>query len=451
MQGTDHEREAIEVVREFWRLMASNDFFSVGAVLADDFLLEWPQSGERIRGRERFALMNSEYPANGRWTFVVNRIVGGESDAVSDVSISDGVQNARAISFFTISDGKIARLVEYWPEPYPAPANRKHLVERIFSLLPMLLLASVLLAGGVPAHADSGPPAWAYPINPPDFKAPVDDGSPRHVPDSESAFTLSQLRDLFSTPDWHPDDHPPMPEIVSKGRKPDVQACGFCHRADGPGGPENARLAGLPAQYIVQQMADFKSGARNNSSSQRMPTAMMISLSKAITPAEVDAAAAYFSALTPRPVMRVVETAMVPKTFVAGWHLAAVDSGGEEPLGKRIIEVPENLQQFVSRDARASFVAYVPLGSIKQGQSLAGNGGDGRTVACGSCHGADLKGLGAIPGIAGRSPSYVVRQLYDFKRGARAGVAGAAMIPTVANLTMDDMISLAAYAASLPP
>lgn len=444
-------KPSIQIVREFWQLMASDDFSSVGALLSDDFELEWPQSNERIRGRERFAQVNAEYPANGRWSFVVNRIVGGESDAVSDVSITDGVQHAKAISFFTIVDGKIARLVEYWPEPYPAPANRKHLAERIFSLLPILLLASVLLAGGVPAHADAGPPAWAYPINPPDFKAPADDGSPRHVPDSESALTLSQVRDLFSTPDWHPDDHPPMPEIVSKGRKPHVQACGFCHRADGPGGPENARLAGLSAQYIVQQMADFKSGARNNSSSRRMPTEMMISLSKAITPAEVDAAAAYFSALKPRPVMRVVEAAMVPKTFVAGWHLAVLDSGGEEPLGKRIVEVPENLQQFVSRDARARFVAYVPVGSIRQGEWLVGTGGNGRTVACGGCHGADLKGLGAIPGIAGRSPTYVVRQLYDFKHGARSGVAGAAMMPTVAKLTMDDMISLAAYAASLPP
>jgi len=442
---------AEQIVREFWRLMASNDFFSVGALLTDDFVLEWPQSDERIRGRDRFALMNADYPSNGRWFFVVNRIVAGESEAVSDVSITDGVQNARAISFFTIVGGRIARLVEYWPEPYPAPENRKHLVERIVALFPILLLASALLVAGAPAHADTGPPSWAFPINPPDFKPPVDDGSLRHVPDSDRAFTLGQVRDLFSTPDWHPDDHPPMPEIVSSGRKPEVQACGFCHRADGPGGPENARLAGLPAQYIVQQMADFKSGARNNSSSQRLPTAMMISLSKAITPAEVDAAAAYFSALKPRPVMRVIETAMVPKTAVTGWHLAIIGSGGEEPLGGRIIEVPQDLQQFVSRDARSHFIAYVPVGSIEAGKQLATTGGDGRTVACGGCHGADLKGLGMIPGIAGRSPSYVVRQLYDFKHGARAGVASAAMVPTVAKLTMDDMISLAAFAASLPP
>ena len=122
---------AIEVVRQFWSLMKSNDFRSVGAVLADDFVLEWPQSNERIRGAERFARMNEEYPAHGRWSFIINRLVGGDAEAVSDVSITDGTQNVRAISFFTITNGKISRLVEFWPEPYAAPANRKHLVEAI--------------------------------------------------------------------------------------------------------------------------------------------------------------------------------------------------------------------------------------------------------------------------------------------------------------------------------
>jgi hypothetical protein len=120
---------AIKVVREFWRLMASNDFTAVGAVLADDYVLDWPQSNERIRGRERFAAVNAEYPANGPWIFTVHRIVGSETEAVSEVSVSDGVQHAKTISFFTVSQGLITRQVEYWPEPYPAPVNRKHLVE----------------------------------------------------------------------------------------------------------------------------------------------------------------------------------------------------------------------------------------------------------------------------------------------------------------------------------
>lgn len=121
---------AVDLVKKFWELMASNDFQSVGSVLSDDFVLEWPQSGERIRGRENYAAMNEQYPANGRWTFTINRLVGNQSAAVSDVTISDGVQIARAISFFDIRDGKIIRMVEYWPDPFAARDDRTHLVER---------------------------------------------------------------------------------------------------------------------------------------------------------------------------------------------------------------------------------------------------------------------------------------------------------------------------------
>jgi ketosteroid isomerase-like protein len=120
---------ATELAREFWRRMATNDFASVGAVLADGFVLEWPQTRERIRGAANFARMNHEYPAHGPWRFTVHRVVGGDGEAVSDVSVTDGVQVARAISFFHVEGGRIARMVEFWPEPYPAPANRAHLVE----------------------------------------------------------------------------------------------------------------------------------------------------------------------------------------------------------------------------------------------------------------------------------------------------------------------------------
>ncbi len=125
----DGARPPVEVVREFWRLMASNDFDSVAAVLAPDFVLEWPQSGERIRGAERFARMNREYPARGPWRFNVVRVLADGSDAVSEVEVSDGTTNAKAISFFTVRHGRIARLAEYWPEAFAAPANRAHLTE----------------------------------------------------------------------------------------------------------------------------------------------------------------------------------------------------------------------------------------------------------------------------------------------------------------------------------
>ena len=312
----------------------------------------------------------------------------------------------------------------------------------------LALVAAFAAAASLAAAAD--PPGWAFPVNPPDFKPRVDDGTARHVPDSTAGYTVTQLRDLFAAPVWHPDDHPPLPPIVAQGRNPAVFACGVCHRADGPGGPENANIAGLPAAYIVQQMADYKSGARTTALPDRAPQKNMIALSKAITDDEVREAAAYFSARTPRQNVRVVETADVPVTVVAGWFLADAKTGAREPIGQRVIEVPEDLEQFENRDTHSRFIAYVPPGSVTRGEALAA-GVPGKTDRCAICHGPDLKGLAGIPPIAGRSPSYAVRQLYDFQAGARNGAAAALMKPVVANLTIEDMIALAAWLSSQKP
>jgi hypothetical protein len=120
---------AVEVAREFWRLMGTNDFHSVAGILAQQFVLEWPQTNERIRGALRFARMNAEYPAHGPWRFTINRLVGGESEAVSDVTVTDGLRTDRAISFFTVAHGKVTRIVEFWPEPSSPATNRAHLTE----------------------------------------------------------------------------------------------------------------------------------------------------------------------------------------------------------------------------------------------------------------------------------------------------------------------------------
>jgi ketosteroid isomerase-like protein len=120
---------ATKIVNEFWRLMATNDFDAVTTTFSDDFVWELPQSKELVRGAKSFAQVNREYPANGTWRFEVHRIVVGDNEAVSEVSVTDGVQFARAISFFTIKNEKINRLREFWPEPYAAPPGRAHLVE----------------------------------------------------------------------------------------------------------------------------------------------------------------------------------------------------------------------------------------------------------------------------------------------------------------------------------
>jgi cytochrome c553 len=269
------------------------------------------------------------------------------------------------------------------------------------------------------------------------------------VPYSDRAFLPSQLQNLFNAPDWHPKDHPAMPDVVARGRKPGVYACGYCHLPDGAGRPENASLAGLPVAYIVQQLADFKSGSRRTAVPARLPPQLMIALARSVSNAEIKAAADYFSRLQPRLRIKVIETDAVPSTYVAGWFLATDTAAPKEPLGQRIIEVPEDLEQFEHRDARARFVAYVPVGSVKTGESLVKIGRPNRTLACVSCHGADLKGMAIVPSIAGRSPSYIVRQLFDIQSGAHVGTDVAPMAEVVKQLKVEDMISIAAYLATL--
>src|ERR1035438_8585599 len=291
------------------------------------------------------------------------------------------------------------------------------------------------------------PPYWAFAVNPAtegsDASAKTPDTAPRHVPDSAASFTLAQVGDFFNPPDWHPGDHPAMPDIVSRGRAPDVFACGYCHLPNGQGRPENSSLAGLPAAYIVQQLADFKSGLRKSSEPKHGPTRAMIAFETKASEKEIKAAAEYFSAIRPLPWIRVVETNTVPKTHVAGWMLVPSGAGAMEPIAQRIIETPENLERTELRDDHSGFIAYVPVGSIKKGEALV-NGNSIKTLRCATCHGRDLKGLGKVPSLAGRSPSYIVRQLYDIQRGVRSGAAVQKMKPGVAQLTLADMAAIAA-------
>jgi len=330
---------------------------------------------------------------------------------------------------------------------FATAVSRGIIMDKAFHGLMILALAGFIDLPLVSAAEDS--PAWAYPVNPPDFKLAPDDGLVRHVPDSTVEYFLPQVRDRFLAPDWHPANHPQMPEIVANGRKPDVSACGYCHRAEGTGGPENASIAGLPFAYIVQQMGDFKSGARSTAVPKRAPHTLMISGAKAISDAEIREAASYFSSLTPRANIRVVESETVPKTYVTGWFLAKSDPPEIEPIGQRIIELPDNLENFENRDGYATFTAYVPPLSIKRGEALVTGQDAGKVPACANCHGKDLRGIDLIPPIAGRSPTYIFRQLHEIKIGIRAGAAIQPMKDNVAKLNNGDMIAIAAYLGSL--
>jgi cytochrome c553 len=283
--------------------------------------------------------------------------------------------------------------------------------------------------------------------------APAPDTTQHRLPGSQLSFTLAQVRDTYGPADWFPGDHPTMPEIVAKGsRERQILACSLCHYPNGKGRPENAGVSGLPYSYFVQTMLDFKNDARKSADTRKANTNRMIAFAKAMTDEEIKESARYFSSMKWTPWIRVVETDTVPKTRIAGGMFLVLEGAeaGKEPIGQRIIETPEKTEETeVLRNPRSGFIAYVPTGSIKKGEALVTNGA-GKTTQCALCHGANLEGLGPVPGLAGRSPSYIVRQLHDMQTGVRKGEWADLMKPVVAKLTAEDMLNIAAYTASRP-
>jgi cytochrome c553 len=315
----------------------------------------------------------------------------------------------------------------------------------------------VLSVAAVVSARAAEPVPWAYAITPaapagtPTAAQAPPDTSLKHLPGSKLEFTRAQISDRFGPADWYPADHPAMPDVVAHGKKPDVWACALCHYPNGKGRPENAPIAGLPTSYFIQQMNDFRSGNRKSAEPRKGNTNIMIAIAKGMTDEEIKAAAEYFGSMPWTPWIKVVETSTVPKTRLAGGMFLTLEGNEKEPLGKRIVETPENAEATeVLRDDHSGFFAYVPAGSVKKGESLVMKGA-GKTTQCGVCHGADLKGLGPVPGIAGRSPSYLVRQMYDMQQGARNGTWTQLMKPVLANLSEEDLLDIVAYTASQKP
>jgi cytochrome c553 len=295
----------------------------------------------------------------------------------------------------------------------------------------------------------------------------------RRVDGSTLEFSLAEIRNTDNPTgggnvvDWFPDDHPtPMPDIIRHGPAAlgkAGRACGSCHLSDGSGRPENASPAGLPAGYILRQLNDFKNDLRHSSDARKANTNTMTNLAKAMSDDEMKQAADYFSSVRWRPHVRVVETKLVPKTQIQGELFIPTGDEGTEPIGHRIVEVPTDVEQNqVLRSSRGTWIAYVPVGAIKKGKELVTNGGmkivngqivQGKTTACGTCHGEDLLGVAPdVPPLAGRSPSYLARQIFDIQQGARNGSNSnvTLMKMVVDKLTPEDIINITAYLSSRP-
>jgi cytochrome c553 len=360
-----------------------------------------------------------------------------------------------------------------------------HAVKRCAGALVFMFTALAITAFVHANGASAKEPIWAYgfltppaldekappPQNPPTHllrpnEDPVEQLRSRRIEGSNATYTLVDVRDGHNVIDWFPGDHPsPMPDIIAHGPKSlgeTARGCGSCHLPNGKGRPENAQPGGLPYEYIVRQLHDFRLGFRRSADWRKQNTPTMVNLAMAMTDEEIRTSAAYFSAVKwNTPWVRVVETNLVPKTRIQGNLFIAPKHELTEPIDGRIIEVPANQEQAeLYRNPHSGWVAYAPVGSVARGRELVTTGGSmmvgnqivqGKTTACAGCHGPNLMGMADVPPLAGRSPSYLARQLYDFQQGTRNGSSAPLMRPVVANLTEEDMVNITAYLASLGP
>jgi cytochrome c553 len=327
-------------------------------------------------------------------------------------------------------------------------------------------------------------PLWAYgfeTVAKPDDKAPPQNAPTRNLRSNEdpaeqtrarqargsrASYSLVDVRDGHNVIDWFPQDHPlPMPAIIKNGPAAGTgntaRGCGSCHLPNGKGRPENAPPAGLPVAYFMRQLQDFRSGLRRSADPRKPNTVTMIELAKVMTDEEMRLSAEYFAAIKWTPWIRVIESDLVPKTRIVGNLYLPTAQERTEPIAGRIIEVPEDIEQAETlRNPRSGFIAYVPPGSIEKGRDLVTTGGmrivgneivQGKTTPCVTCHGLDLMGVADVPPIAGRSPSYLARQIWDIQQGTRNGAAVQLMKLAIAKLEPDDLVSIAAYVSSRVP
>jgi len=338
---------------------------------------------------------------------------------------------------------------------FSVPKRGQYLtVSLLSSMLLVLIVTSILLTFSSQSYAQATVEEldWAFAISPA-FPSEVDDGTLHSLPGSDGMFTLDEARNRFGPADWYPQDHLPMPSIVEVGRESaGIMACSLCHYANGQGKPENASVVALDPEYFIRQLQDMRDGLRRNANPAKANTFNMIAFAVNMTDEEMQQAADYYGAMNWDQWIEVVETDTVPLTYLrGGLHIPFEgDEAGEEPIGHRIIEMPVDPEDTeLWRNPRAGFRALVPVGAVSAGEALATTGAD-KTIACDICHGDQLQGLGLVPPIRGRSPSYLARQLFDFQQGTRQGAWSPLMDAVVENLTGDDIINLTAYLASLP-
>ncbi|MFF5172164.1 nuclear transport factor 2 family protein [Micromonospora sp. NPDC000089] len=124
--------EPTEVVQQLWDRMHARDWAGLGELLAEDLVVEWPVSAERIVGRENYIAVNAEYSQG--WAINVLRVVAAGEQVVSEVEVPhDAMGIHRAVSFWTVHDGRVRHGREYWTAlgADPSPQWRARYVQRM--------------------------------------------------------------------------------------------------------------------------------------------------------------------------------------------------------------------------------------------------------------------------------------------------------------------------------
>ena len=297
------------------------------------------------------------------------------------------------------------------------------------------------------AIAQNAGPDWAYPANPPGGP-PRDASKILKVPGSDKTYNEVSANDAFGPADWFPNEHAPMPTVVATGKKPDVRACSLCHLTTGDGHPESANVSGLSAPYIQRALREFADGRRKNNRSPVMAT-----IAKGMTPDEMREAAEYFAARKPAAgYMKVVEQAEVPKSYVGEGAMRFVSAGNEkEPIGSRIIVVPQDEEGAKSRNPHSGFSLMCRPAASPRVRRWPRPAAAARPCLAPSATAKASRAWARCP----RSQAAIRRtsraSSWTSRAATRTGAWAVLMQQVVAKLDQDDIIALAAYAASRQP
>ena len=127
--AVDRDASTRARIAEHWAASERGDSDTEHAIYAADGILDYPQSGERFRGRSKIQAQRGGNPAERHFT--VLRIRGGGDLWISECVITYDGAPTYSVSIMEFTDGQVSHETQYFADPFPAPASRAALAERI--------------------------------------------------------------------------------------------------------------------------------------------------------------------------------------------------------------------------------------------------------------------------------------------------------------------------------